>query len=78
MDNSNGTTAIPSVTPAAEHLSTLSTLKEVREKWSSKTRSGTTPTPAFIGGLFGASTKLGIPLPKSIKKTRTRTKTPVM
>lgn len=47
MQNQDGTTDIPSLTPEAEHLSTLSTLKEVREKWK--------PNQATLTGLFGSA-----------------------
>ncbi|CAF4819612.1 unnamed protein product, partial [Rotaria magnacalcarata] len=33
MDNPDGTKNIPSLTPTAEYLSTLTTLTEVRDKW---------------------------------------------
>jgi hypothetical protein len=65
MDNQNGT-CVPTLTPAAEHLSTLSTLKEVREKWVYNNNAVATPT---FGGLFG----LGLKRPKP-----KRTRTPVM
>ncbi|CAF2941946.1 unnamed protein product [Rotaria sp. Silwood2] len=76
IDNQNGTTNIPSLTPAAEHLSTLTTLKEVREKWASNKGLPILPTATTFGGLFGVSKT---PAPASIltKKKRTR-RTPVI
>jgi hypothetical protein len=74
MDNQNGT-GVPALTPAAEHLSTLSTLKEVRETSVYKNNIVAAPTS---GGLFG----LGLTHPKrsgaSIAKKTKRTRTPVM
>ncbi|CAF3601678.1 unnamed protein product [Rotaria sp. Silwood1] len=74
LDNQNGTKNIPSLTPAAEQLSTLTTLKEVREKWVPNTGLSTASTTTTFGGLFGVSKT---PTPASIltKKKRTRTST---
>lgn len=38
MENQNGTTDIPALTTEAEHLSTLSTLKEIRDTWKPTSR----------------------------------------
>ncbi len=76
MDNQNGTSDIPALTPAAEHLSTLTTLKEVREKW---VRNNTTVAPfgmPTLGGLFGTFATPPKPSSASITKKRTRTRTP--
>ncbi len=74
MDNPDGTTSIPSLTPAAEHLSTLKTLKEVKEKWTEN--SGTTVTfPTLTTGpLFG----LGKRAAARPRATLTKKRTPVM
>jgi len=54
MTNSDGTDAIPALTPAAEELSKLNNLKEVQGKW---TRNNTVPMSIFGGGsLFGTTT----------------------
>jgi hypothetical protein len=72
MDNKDGTTSIPSLTPAAEHLSTLKTLKEVREKWVRNNGiTATAVVPPKVGGLFG----LGATVAPVTKK---RTRTPIM
>lgn len=71
MDNKDGTTGIPSLTPAAEHLSTLKTLKEVREKWVRNNGITATAVLPTFGGLFG----LGATVAPVTKK---RTRTPVM
>jgi hypothetical protein len=72
MDNQEGAADIPSVTPVAEHLSTLKTLKEVRDKWVRNTGLAT----PFVG-TFGVMPGLGLvatTLPRlGIKKKRTRT-----
>jgi hypothetical protein len=71
IDNKDGGTNIPSVTPAAEHLSTLTTLKEVREKWVT---SGATTT---FGGLFGlGATATAFP-PATLRKKAMRRSVPV-
>lgn len=72
MDNTDGAANIPPITPAAEELSTLTTLKEVREKW--KTNTGTTT----FGGLLGFGTT-ATPLPPAPRgKKATRTRAPIM
>ena len=67
MDNQNGTTDIPAVTPAAEHLSTLTTLAEVRDKWV-KNNSVAVPVFPVVGGLFGLGTTLGKHSSPAMKK----------
>lgn len=54
MTNSDGTDAIPALTPAAEELSKLDNLKEVQGKWTRNTTGGT----SLFGGvsLFGSTT----------------------
>jgi len=73
MDNQDGTTGIPSLTPAAEQLSTLKTLKEVREKWVRYNGVVATTVPPTFGGLFGLGTAAA-----PVTKKRTRTRTPVV
>jgi len=78
MDNQDGSTSIPSLTPAAEHLSTLTTLEEVRKKWVRNNGITTTAFAPTLGGLFGrGATATALP-PVPITKKRTRTRTPVM
>ncbi|CAF0745038.1 unnamed protein product [Rotaria sordida] len=79
MNNQDGTTSIPALTPAAEYLSTLRTLKEVREKWADNTKTVATPTTSIFGGLFGCGTTVAtVPSAPIIKKRSTRTRTPVI
>src|SRR5258708_2870312 len=77
MDNQDGTADIPSITPAAEHLSTLTTLKEVREKWTRNNVITVTPIVPTFGGVFGfgttAAARRSAPTTKKLKRTRTRT-----
>ncbi len=77
-DNQNGTTNIPLLTPAAEHLSTLKTLAAVREKWKQNNQTTATHTIPTFGGLFGLGTTAAAVPPAPITKKRTRTRTPVM
>ena len=72
VDNQDGTTNIPAVTPAAEHLSTLTTLKEVQRNWTRTTGIATTTLAPPFGGLFGLGALAARP---PVKK---RTRTPVM
>lgn len=69
MDSGSGATDIPSLTPAAEHLSTLTTLKEVREKWASSRGvilpTTITPTEGLFGRGLGKATRYA---PRMIKK----------
>ncbi|CAF0781928.1 unnamed protein product [Rotaria sp. Silwood1] len=75
LNNQDGTTSIPALTPAAEHLSTLKTLKEVREKWVRYTGSVATSVTSTFGGLFGCGTKVAaVPSVPIIKKRSTRTR----
>jgi hypothetical protein len=73
MDNQDGAADIPSVTPVAEHLSTLKTLKEVRDKW---VRNKAAP---FVGGFGGFGGLPGMTIAAAtrprlgIKKKPTRT-----
>ncbi|UJR37663.1 hypothetical protein I4U23_030359 [Adineta vaga] len=72
INNQDGSINIPQITPAAEDLSKLTTLKEVREKWttsSSKTTLFSTPAVGF-GGLFGTTATIPTPPAVSFKKTR--------
>ncbi|CAF0873128.1 unnamed protein product [Rotaria sordida] len=75
IDNQNGTTNIPSLTLTAEQLSTLTTLKEVREKWIANKGLLIAPptTTTTFGGLFGVSTT---PTSASTLTKRKRTRTP--
>jgi hypothetical protein len=73
MDNQDGTASIPALTYNAEQLSTLTTLKEVREKWMSYKGMATVPTTTTttFGGLFGLGKTTGF-TPVLLKKKRTR------
>lgn len=53
MATTNGTSDIPAITPVAEELSKLKTLKEFREKWSPNTAATTSLFTPPVGGLFG-------------------------
>jgi hypothetical protein len=79
MENNDGSTSIPALTANAEHLSTLKTLKEIREKWTGST--GTTfafPT-STTGGLFGLGITPAAARPRArVTKKAKRTPTPVM
>lgn len=69
MGNQDGTTDIPKLTPEAEHLSTLSTLKEIREIWK--------PNAMSIGGPFGSTLAPPLTLGKpSVRKTILKAKSP--
>ncbi|CAF4384967.1 unnamed protein product [Rotaria socialis] len=76
MDNQDGTKSIPSLTPTAEYLSTLTTLKEVRDKWVANKSIPTAPVaPTLFGGIFGASKT---PAPTSIRTKKARVRTRVI
>ncbi|CAF0921793.1 unnamed protein product [Adineta steineri] len=70
VDNQDGTTNIPPITPAAEHLSTLANLKDVRENF--------TIAPTTFGGLFGITPPASTLFRTSAKKTRTRKSAPTI
>jgi len=78
IDNKDGGTNIPSVTPAAEHLSTLTTLKEVREKWMSNNGIlATSGATTRFGGLFGLGTTATAFPPATLRKKAMRRSVPV-
>lgn len=56
MHGTNGTSDIPPITPAAEELSKLKTLKEIREKWSNTVATNNYLFTPPTGGLFGLGT----------------------
>ena len=58
MDNQDGTASIPALTREAEHLSTLATLKEIREQWAHRNGTAGSSIAPLTGGLFGGLTKV--------------------
>lgn len=79
MNNQDGTIDIPSITPFAEDLSKLTTLKEVREKWMTSNKTTGRMSTLPFGGLFGVGTTLTAPILPMLTKKRTRTtRAPVM
>ena len=81
MENKDGSTSIPALTAKAEHLSTLKTLKEVREKWAETIETTNHVAMPLFGGLFGTVTAPAIPPKRSRAKMATKAKrmaTPVL
>ncbi|CAF3955099.1 unnamed protein product [Rotaria sp. Silwood2] len=79
MNNHDGTTSIPAITPNAEYLSTLGTLKEIGIKWIYKTKTIATPVVPVLEGLFGCDTKFAttsLPTPPAVKLVKIKTKIP--
>jgi hypothetical protein len=78
VDNQDGSTSIPSLTPAAEHLSTLKTLKEVREKWTESNGTTVGFSTLTTGGLFGLGVTPAARPHAKIARKAGRTRAPVM
>jgi hypothetical protein len=78
IENTDGSTSIPALTENAEHLSTLKTLKEVREKWDENTGTRNHVPMSLFGGLFGTvATPAKAPRMSMATKAKRTTK-PVM
>ena len=65
-----GTDGIPAVTPAAEHLSTLSTLKEVRGLWNGTEAAALISFFPPAGGLFGRAIPMALTRRGATKRKR--------
>ncbi len=78
MDNEVGEAGIPALTPVAEHLATLKTLKEVREEWKANKTKITAPTLPPSAGLFSSSTITSLFPSVPVRVKRPRSHTPAM
>ena len=78
MENNDGSTSIPALTANAEELSTLKTLKEIREKWAVNAPTAVVFPTFATGGLFGLGKTLARgPRVRPLKKAK-RTAAPVV
>lgn len=59
IGNQTGASNIPALTPAAEELSKLTTLEEVRQQWKRFNGPAVVAATSTSGGLFGLGLGLG-------------------